>query len=86
MARRRISLWVEDEMYEDYKRLAVALRQNTADVLRMALEGALPSSAELVRDLRLPADLLRSNGREDVRGSAVGWRRAVHWVRGIRRQ
>jgi hypothetical protein len=82
MARRRISLWVEEETYADYKRLAVALRQTTADTLRAALESGLPSSEELRRDLGLPDDLLRANDGDKRRAGVQGWRRFLVWARG----
>jgi len=84
MVRRRISLWVEEEMYGDYKRLAVALRQTTADTLRATLESGLPSPEELRRDLGLPDDLLRANDGDKRRGNLQSWRRFVVWARGGR--
>ncbi len=82
MARRRISLWVEEETYSDYRRLSVALRQTTADALRAALESGLPSPEELRRDLGLPDDLLRANDGDKQRGNVHGWRRFLVWARG----
>jgi hypothetical protein len=82
MGKRRISVWVDDEVYEDYKRLAVALKENTADVLRESLRAGLPSPDELVRDYQLPADLLTSTAGTARRGQGNGLRRVVRWVRG----
>jgi hypothetical protein len=62
MARRRISLWVEEEMYEDYKRLAAELTEVPSDLLRASLQAGLPGPDELERDYQLPRDFLRSGG------------------------
>jgi predicted DNA-binding protein len=60
MARRRVNFWLEEEVYEDYRRLATALGQPVAEVLREAMIAGLPDADELERDYQLPADLLRS--------------------------
>lgn len=60
MARRRVNFWLEEEVYEDYRRLAAALGRPVAEVLRESMIAGLPDEDELVRDYQLPADTLRS--------------------------
>jgi hypothetical protein len=81
MALRRVSLWVDDEVYDDYKVFARALGQSVGETMRNSLKVGLPGSDELVRDFGLPAGLLRTNGGVPVSVRLPVWRRVAALAR-----
>jgi hypothetical protein len=81
MALRRVSLWVDEEVYDDYKVFARSLGQSVGETMRNSLQVGLPASDELTRDFGLPPGLLRTNGGAPSGVRPPVWRRLMALTR-----
>lgn len=60
MALRRVSLWVDEKVYEGYKVLAPSFRLTTTACMRTALENALPEWKDFANEYSLDIAMAQS--------------------------